>query len=170
MATLYVVGIGPGNDGSMTVDAKRAIEKSEIVGGYTVYVELMKKMYPEKEYFSSPMRREIDRCRLALTYADDGRTCSLVCSGDAGIYGMAGPVLELLGDYPNVDVVIVPGLTAALAGAAMLGAPLMNDFCLVSLSDALTPWPVIEKRLLAAVQGDFVTVLYNPASKRRPPA
>ena len=167
MATLYVVGIGPGDYGAMTADARTAIEQSEIICGYTVYVELVKKQYPEKEYFSTTMKREIERCRLALAYAADGRTCAMVCSGDAGVYGMAGPILELLGEYPDVEVVVVPGITAALAGAAVLGAPLMNDFCVISLSDALTPWPVILKRLYAAAQGDFVTVLYNPSSKRR---
>ena len=167
MAKLYVVGIGPGSEAAMTGDAKRAIEKAEIVGGYTVYIEQVRKMFPDKEYFSTPMTREIDRCRLALTYAAEGRTCAMVCSGDAGVYGMAGPILQLLPDYPAVEVIVVAGLTAAHSGAAVLGAPLMNDYCVISLSDALTPWPVIEKRLRAAAQGDFVTVLYNPSSRRR---
>ena len=167
MAKLYVVGIGPGSENAMTGDAKRAIEESEIIGGYTVYVELVRKIYPDKEYFTTPMTKEIDRCRLALTHAANGRTCAMVCSGDAGVYGMAGPILQLLPEYPDVEVVVVPGLTAANSGAAVLGAPLTNDYCVISLSDALTPWPVIEKRLRAAAMGDFVTVLYNPSSRRR---
>ena len=167
MANLYVVGIGPGSEAAMTGDAKRAIEKAEIVGGYTVYIEQVRKIFPDKEYFSTPMTREIDRCRLALAYAAEGRTCAMVCSGDAGVYGMAGPILQLLPEYPAVEVIVVAGLTAAHSGAAVLGAPLMNDYCVISLSDALTPWPVIEKRLRAAAQGDFVTVLYNPSSRRR---
>ena len=167
MAKLYVVGIGPGSESAMTGDAKRAIERSEIIGGYTVYVELVRKVYPDKEYFTTPMTKEIDRCRLALAYAAEGRTCAMVCSGDAGVYGMAGPILQLLPEYPDVDVIVVPGLTAANSGAAVLGAPLMNDYCVISLSDALTPWPVIEKRLHAVAMGDFVTVLYNPSSRRR---
>ena len=167
MAKLYVVGIGPGSEAAMTGDAKRAIEKAEIVGGYTVYIEQVRKIFPDKEYFSTPMTREIDRCRLALAYAAEGRTCAMVCSGDAGVYGMAGPILQLLPEYPAVEVIVVAGLTAAHSGAAVLGAPLMNDYCVISLSDALTPWPVIEKRLRTAAQGDFVTVLYNPSSRRR---
>ena len=167
MTKLYVVGIGPGSESAMTGDAKRAIEESEIIGGYTVYVELVRKIYPNKEYFTTPMTKEIDRCRLALTHAANGRTCAMVCSGDAGVYGMAGPILQLLPEYPDVEVIIVSGLTAANSGAAVLGAPLTNDYCVISLSDALTPWPVIEKRLRAAAMGDFVTVLYNPSSRRR---
>ena len=163
MAKLYVVGIGPGSEAAMTGDAKRAIEESEIIGGYTVYAELVRKIYPDKEYFTTPMTKEIDRCRLALAYAAEGRTCSMVCSGDAGVYGMAGPILQLLPEYPDVDVIVVPGLTAANSGAAVLGAPLTNDYCVISLSDALTPWQVIEKRLRAAAMGDFVTVLRRRA-------
>ena len=167
MAKLYVVGIGPGSEAAMTGDAKRAIEESEIIGGYTVYAELVRKIFPDKEYFTTPMTKEIDRCRLALAYAAEGRTCAMVCSGDAGVYGMAGPILQLLPEYPDAEVVVVPGLTAANSGAAVLGAPLTNDYCVISLSDALTPWQVIEKRLHAAAMGDFVTVLYNPSSRRR---
>ena len=113
------------------------------------------------------MTQELERCRHALEEAERGRTVALVCSGDAGVYGLASPVLELLPDYPDVEVEIVPGVTAALSGAAKLGAPLGHDFCVISLSDLLTPWEQIEKRLRCAAEGDFAVVLYNPASRRR---
>ena len=113
------------------------------------------------------MKQEIERCRHALSEARGGRTVAMVCSGDAGVYGMAAPILELLPEYPGVEVQIVAGVTAALSGAALLGAPLGHDFCAVSLSDLLTPWEVIEKRLRCAAEGDFAIVLYNPSSKRR---
>ena len=111
------------------------------------------------------MTREIDRCRWALEAAQSGKAVALACSGDAGVYGMASPLLELAGAYPDVEVEIVPGLTAALSGAAVLGAPLAHDFCVISLSDRLTPWEVIEKRLACAAAGDFCVALYNPSSK-----
>ena len=114
------------------------------------------------------MTREIDRCRWALDTARAGRDVALVCSGDAGVYGMASPLLELAEEYPDVNVEVVPGLTAALSGGAVLGAPLAHDFCVISLSDRLTPWEVIEKRLACAAQGDFALALYNPSSKGRP--
>ena len=114
------------------------------------------------------MTQEIDRCRWALEKASTGKRVALVCSGDAGVYGMASPLLELAADYPDVEVEIVPGLTAALSGGAILGAPLAHDFCVISLSDRLTPWEVIEKRLACAAMGDFCIALYNPSSKGRP--
>lgn len=113
------------------------------------------------------MTQEIERCRAALERARSGRTTALVCSGDAGVYGMAGPVLELAPQFPEVEIQVVPGVTAALAGAAVLGAPLMHDFAVLSLSDLLTPWEVIRRRLELAAQGDFVLCLYNPSSRRR---
>ena len=114
------------------------------------------------------MTQELDRCRWALEKARTGKRVALVCSGDAGVYGMASPLLELAPDYPDVAVEIVPGLTAALSGGAVLGAPLAHDFCVISLSDRLTPWEVIEKRLACAAMGDFCVALYNPSSKGRP--
>ena len=167
MAKLYVVGIGPGDTARLTAQADAALRRAEVICGYTVYVDLVAPRYPGKEYLTTPMRRETERCRLALERAQEGKTVAMVCSGDAGVYGMAGPVLELSGDYPEVEVEIVPGVTAALAGAALAGAPLGNDFCVISLSDLLTPWETIERRLRFASLAGFAICLYNPGSHRR---
>ena len=167
MNVLYVVGLGPGGSRSMTWEARAALEQAEVLCGYTVYLDLIRGEFPDKEYFSTPMTQEIERCRAALERARSGRTTALVCSGDAGVYGMAGPVLELAPQFPEVEIQVVPGVTAALAGAAVLGAPLMHDFAVLSLSDLLTPWEVIRRRLELAAQGDFVLCLYNPSSRRR---
>jgi len=167
MAKLYVIGLGPGGAEYLTGEARAALEAAEVICGYTGYIELIAPLYPEKETFATPMRRELERCRRALELAQSGRTAALVCSGDAGVYGMAAPVLELLPAYENVEAEIVAGVTAALSGAAALGAPLGHDFCVISLSDLLTPWECIEKRLRCAAEGDFVICLYNPSSRRR---
>lgn len=167
MNRLYVVGLGPGKTEYFTAEAVRALEDADVICGYTVYVDLVRPQFPDKEYYSTGMRQEVERCERALQSAASGRTTALVCSGDAGVYGMASPVLELAGKYPDVDVVVVAGVTAALSGAAVLGAPLSHDFCVISLSDLLTPWEVIETRLKAAALGDFAIALYNPASKKR---
>ena len=171
MNKVYVVGIGPGGAPYMTEQARAALDRADVLCGYTVYVELVRNLYPEKEIFTTPMRQELDRCRAALELARKGRTVALICSGDAGVYGMAAPLLELAEDFcshsPTVEIEIVPGVTAALSGAAVLGAPLGHDFCVISLSDLLTPWEVIEKRLRAAAEGDFCICLYNPASYTR---
>lgn len=167
MNVLYVVGLGPGGSRWMTWEARAALEQAEVLCGYTVYLDLIRVEFPDKEYFSTPMTQEIERCRAALERARSGRTTALVCSGDAGVYGMAGPVLELAPQFPEVEIQVVPGVTAALAGAAVLGAPLMHDFAVLSLSDLLTPWEVIRRRLELAAQGDFVLCLYNPSSRRR---
>ena len=167
MNVLYVVGLGPGGSRWMTWEARAALEQAEVLCGYTVYLDLIRGEFPDKEYFSTPMTQEIERCRAALERARSGRTTALVCSGDAGVYGMAGPVLELAPQFPEVEIQLVPGVTAALAGAAVLGAPLMHDFAVLSLSDLLTPWEVIRRRLELAAQGDFVLCLYNPSSRRR---
>ena len=164
---LYVVGLGPGGSRWMTWEARAALEQAEVLCGYTVYLDMIRGEFPDKEYFSTPMTQEIERCRAALERARSGRTTALVCSGDAGVYGMAGPVLELAPQFPEVEIQVVPGVTAALAGAAVLGAPLMHDFAVLSLSDLLTPWEVIRRRLELAAQGDFVLCLYNPSSRRR---
>lgn len=164
---VYVVGLGPGDESYLTGQARRALEDAEILCGYTVYVGLVEGLFPEKETYTTPMRQELDRCRWALETAAAGRTVALVCSGDAGVYGMAGPVLQLAPAYPEVDVEVVPGVTAALSGGAALGAPIGHDFCVISLSDLLTPWEVIEKRLRCAAAGDFSVCLYNPASHKR---
>jgi len=164
---LYVVGLGPGGADGMTVRAKDAIEKSDVIVGYTVYIDLIRDLFPDKAYLSTPMRKEVDRVRLALQTAAEGKTVAMVCSGDAGVYGMSGLCEELLGEYPGVTLETVPGVSAVLSGAAILGAPLMHDFAVISLSDLLTPWEKIEKRLLSAAEADFVICLYNPASHKR---
>lgn len=166
MNRLSVVGIGAGNYEGMTVGAVRALERADLIVGYTAYCDLMRPYFSEKTFLSTPMMREVERCRLALQQASEGKRVALICSGDAGIYGMASPVLELAGAY-GVKVEIVAGVTAAASGAALLGSPLTNDFAVISLSDLLTPMETIEKRLECAAAGDLAVVLYNPASKRR---
>ena len=168
MGKLYVVGIGPGDEQNMTAAARAALDAAELICGYTGYVELIRPLYPDKPVFATGMTGELARCRACLEQAAEGRTVALVCSGDAGVYGMAAPVLELAHEYPGVEIEIVPGVTAALSGAALLGAPLGHDFCVISLSDRLTDWAVIEKRLRCAARGDFALCLYNPASRGRP--
>lgn len=164
---LYVVGLGPGGCEGMTQAAAAALASCEVIAGYRVYVELIRACYPDKEYIVNGMRQEAERCKRALESADAGRVTAVVCSGDAGVYGMAGLVLELGRAYPDVEVVVVSGVTAALAGGAVLGAPLGHDFAVCSLSDLLTPWEQIENRLRAAASADFAICLYNPASRKR---
>ena len=135
---LYVVGIGPGNMENMTMKAHRALESCQVIVGYPVYVDLVKDSYPGKELLSTPMTQEADRCRMAIEEARKGKTVAMVCSGDSGIYGMASLVYELLGEDKDVEVEVVPGLTAACSGGAVLGAPLTHDFAVISLSDRLT--------------------------------
>ncbi|MBR1659284.1 MAG: precorrin-3B C(17)-methyltransferase [Oscillospiraceae bacterium] len=168
MAKLYVVGLGPGDAEDMTLRAHRALKESGLIVGYSVYVELLRPHYPEKEFLTTPMTKESDRCRMALDAAREGRTVSLVCSGDSGVYGMAGLVYELRGGEGSPEIEVVPGLTAACSAGALLGAPLTHDFAVISLSDRLTPWETIEKRLEAAAGADLSIVLYNPASRGRP--
>ena len=165
---VYVVGLGPGGAQYLTAQAQTALQAADVLCGYTVYIDLVRPLYPDKEVYATGMTREIDRCRWALETAKGGKTVALVCSGDAGVYGMASPLLELAEQFPEVAVEVVPGLTAALSGGAVLGAPLAHDFCVISLSDRLTPWAVIERRLAAAAMGDFCVALYNPSSKGRP--
>lgn len=168
MSMLYVVGIGPGNYENMTVAADTALKNCDVIIGYSVYVDLVKERYPEKEFFTTPMTQEADRCRAALERARDGKNVALICSGDSGIYGMAALVYELKGENKEPEIKVIPGLTAAGSGGAVLGAPLTHDFAVISLSDRLTPWEKIEKRLEAAAAADLSIVLYNPASKGRP--
>lgn len=151
----------------MTIKAARVLEACDVIVGYTVYVDLVKKHFAGKEFLTTPMKKEVDRCRLAFAEAEKGKTVALVCSGDAGVYGMSGLMLAIGEEYSQIPVEIVPGVTAAIGGAAVLGAPLIHDFALISLSDLLTPWEKIEKRLEAAAQADFVICLYNPSSKKR---
>lgn len=143
------------------------MEESDVIIGYTVYVELVKEHFAGKDFLTTPMKKEVERCRLAFEEAEKGKTVSMICSGDAGVYGMAGLMFEIGQNYPNTALEIIPGVTAATGGAAVLGAPLIHDFCLISLSDLLTPWKKIEARLLGASQADFVICLYNPSSRKR---
>ena len=167
MSKIYVIGIGPGAYEKMTIEAAEALKDSDTIIGYTVYVDLVKDHFPDKRFLTTPMTKEVDRCVLAFEEAKKGHVVSMICSGDAGVYGMAGLMYEVGEKYPEVELSIIPGVTAATGGAAVLGAPLIHDFCLISLSDLLTPWEKIEKRLLAAAEADFVVCLYNPSSKKR---
>ena len=168
MKRLYVIGMGPGGADQLTPQALRALEDSRVVCGYTTYMDLAWVFLEGKELVTTPMTRELERCRIALERAEAGETTAMICSGDAGVYGMAGPILQMAEEFPEVEIEVVPGVTAALSGAAVLGAPLMHDFAVISLSDLLTPWEVIRRRLELAAQGDFVLCLYNPASHSRP--
>jgi precorrin-3B C17-methyltransferase len=165
MSKIYVVGIGPGKKGDMTFRAYDALEKSDIIIGYKTYIDLIKEYFPEKELISSPMKKEVDRCREVVEIAESGKTVSLISSGDAGIYGMAGIMLEIVPE--NIETEIIPGVTASNAAAATAGAPIMHDYATISLSDLLTDWELIKKRVELASQGDFVITLYNPKSKGR---
>ena len=161
------MGIGPGNYEEMTLRAANALNASDVIIGYTVYVDLVKEHFAEKEFLTTPMKKEVDRCVMAFEEAKKGKVVSMICSGDAGVYGMAGLMYQVGADYPEVELEIISGTTAATAGAAVLGAPLIHDFCLISLSDLLTPWEKIESRLLHAAEADFVICLYNPSSRKR---
>lgn len=167
MGKLYVVGIGPGSYENMTQRAQQALADCDVIVGYTVYVNLVKEHYAGKTFLTTPMRREMERCNMALARAAEGESVAMICSGDAGVYGMSGLIEELAPNYSGVTVEIVPGVSAVISGAALLGAPLMHDFAVISLSDLMTPWEKIEKRLLCAAQADFVICLYNPSSVKR---
>ena len=164
---VYVVGMGPGAEEQMTPQVAEVLEQCDLIVGYPLYLELLGKRFAHIAKKSTPMRQELERCRICLEEASMGQRVAMVCSGDAGVYGMAAPLLEMAADYPGCEVVVLPGITAASAGAAVLGAPLNHDFCVISLSDLLTPWEVIENRLKAAAMGDFAIVLYNPSSRKR---
>lgn len=168
--SLYVVGIGPGSKEGMTAEAADILSGCDIIVGYTGYTELLKPYFPEKEYYSTPMRQETDRCRWALARAAAGDAVAVVCSGDAGIYGMAGLLYQLQAGREKaegVEIHVIPGVTAANSGAARLGAPLAHDFAVISLSDLLTPLTVIQSRVRCAAMGDMVICLYNPSSRKR---
>lgn len=171
---ILLIGFGPGADCHLTFRARDAIAESEVVIGYTTYIKLIEDLLEGKEVHRKGMSEELDRVHLAYDLALQGRVVALVSSGDAGVYGMAGPTLEVLAergwkglDDEAVEVEVVPGVTAVNAVASLVGAPLTHDFCTISLSDLLTPWPVIARRVEAAGAGDFVIALYNPQSKRR---
>ncbi len=168
MGKVVVVGIGPGNYENMTIRADRALQNCDVIIGYHVYVDLVKDRYPEKEFLSTPMTKEAQRCQMAIDVALEGKNVAMVCSGDSGIYGMAALIYELRGDRTEPEVEVIPGLTAACSGASILGAPLTHDFAVISLSDRLTSWEKIEARLEAAAKADLSIVLYNPRSHGRP--
>jgi adenosylcobyric acid synthase len=171
MARLYIVGTGPGDISHLTEAARQAIAGASVIIGYETYIELIRPLVGDKEIVSTGMMQEVDRCRAAIRRASDGDTVALVSGGDAGIYGMAGLVFELLEiddvPMPGPEVCVVPGISAIQAAASRLGAPLMHDFSVISLSDLLTPWSLITARLEAAAQADFVIVIFNPRSKSR---
>ena len=168
MNKLYVVGIGPGSAEDMTLRAAKALENADVIVGYQVYNDLVRPLFPDKEYLQTPMRQETQRCQMAIDTALAGKITAMICSGDAGVYGMASLVLELSEGIRDIDVEIVPGVTAALSGGALLGAPLGHDFAVISLSDALTPWETIEMRLRLSAKAGLCLAIYNPASHKRP--
>ncbi|MBR6091061.1 MAG: precorrin-3B C(17)-methyltransferase [Anaerolineaceae bacterium] len=168
MGKLSVIGIGPGNRDNLTFGADKALRNAEVIVGYTLYINLIRDSYPGKEFISTPMTKEAERCRTALDLASRGKNTALVCSGDSGIYGMAGLVYELRGPSDEPEIEVIPGITSASGGSALLGAPLTHDFAVISLSDRLTDWNKIVCRLESAAKADFCIVLYNPASKGRP--
>ncbi len=164
MAKLYVVGMGPGSVENMTLKAYNAVKNSDVIVGYTFYIDLLKELTEGKEIISTGMHGEIERCTMAVEKVKQGFNTVIISTGDAGLYGMAGPILEIA---DGIDVEIIPGVTSSFEAAAELGAPIMHDFCTISLSDLLTSWDTIEKRIRCACEGDFVIALYNPKSKAR---
>ncbi len=167
---LQVAGIGPGKYEVMTGECAEALKNCDCIAGYELYIQLVKSRFPAKEFLSTPMRKEEERCRLALEEAAKGKNVVFVCSGDAGVYGMAGLIYEIASEsqeFNNIEIKVLPGITAALSGSALLGAPLIHDFSVISLSDLMTPWEKIEKRLELASLADFCLVLYNPMSHKR---
>ncbi|MBQ7677080.1 MAG: precorrin-3B C(17)-methyltransferase [Lachnospiraceae bacterium] len=164
---IYAVGIGPGKKEYMTDEAIEAIEKADVVVAYSTYAKQIAAAFPNKKLEASGMRQEEDRVDQAISLAEEGKRVCLVSSGDAGVYGMAGLLFSKVCNRNKIEIKVVAGVTAASSGAARLGAPLANDFCVISLSDILTPWGIIEKRLGAAAEGGFVIVLYNAGSKAR---
>lgn len=165
---IFVIGIGPGGKATMTLEAIDALKSCDIVVGYKTYIRLIEDLIEDKEVYQNGMRQEIDRCKDAVTLAKGGKKVAVVSSGDSGIYGMAGLILELVTkENEKLPVKVIPGVTASIGAASLLGAPIMHDFCHISLSDLLTPWEVIEERLYCAAKADFVVCLYNPRSKGR---
>lgn len=164
---LCVVGIGPGGADEMTVRARKALEVCEVVSGYKLYIDLICGILNGKEIIETGMTGEAERCNAAIQSALQGKRVCVVSGGDAGVYGMAGLVLELAEGFPQLEVEVIPGVTAACSASSVLGSPLTHDFAAISLSDRLTDWKAIENRLSLAAQADFVICLYNPESKAR---
>ncbi len=170
MGKLYVVGIGPGSHEDMTPRALNAIQNADTIVGYNTYIKLIASLIEGKKVIGTAMMQEVDRCKMAIEEAKTKERVAVVSSGDAGVYGMAGLILELALKLPKnerPEAEIIAGVSAVNAAAAVLGAPLMHDFAVISLSDLLTPWELIKKRAAAAAQADFVVALYNPKSKKR---
>lgn len=163
---LYVIGTGPGSDDLISGRALKAIEESSVIAGYGVYTDLIAHKIEGKEIITTPMKQEVARCEKAIEIAKSGKIVSLISSGDAGVYGMAGLIYEIAGN-DDIDIEVIPGISAVLAAAAKLGAPLTHDFAVISLSDLLTPWEKIEKRLKNAAEAEFIIAIYNPSSKKR---
>ena len=167
---IYIVGMGPGSEKKMSFEAKDILEKMDVIIGYKVYLDLLEEEFRTKEFIFTPMKKEIERCKICFEKALQGKKVAIICSGDAGIYGMASLMYEIKEQFyadSQIELRVIPGITAAISGAAELGAPLNHDFCVISLSDLLTPWEKIEKRLVAAASADFAIALYNPSSKKR---
>ncbi|HYE69124.1 MAG TPA: precorrin-3B C(17)-methyltransferase [Anaerovoracaceae bacterium] len=164
---IYVVGLGPGEWNQMTQRAMDVLEECDVITGYDVYVDLIRERFQHKNLISTPMKKEAERCHIAIAEALKGQTVAMVCSGDAGVYGMAGLMYEVAQQYEPIEIEVVSGITAACSGAAVLGAPLIHDFAVISLSDLLTPWELIEKRIDCAAMADFVICFYNPSSIKR---
>ena len=164
---IYVVGMGPGKKPDMTYRAFEAMGNSDIIIGYKTYTDLVKEYFPNIEIKSSSMTREVDRCIEVLKMAKEGKVVSLISSGDAGVYGMAGIMYEVIDENDDVEVEVIAGVTATNAAAAIVGAPIMHDYVTISLSNLLTDWELIKRRLELAAQGDFIVSLYNPKSRGR---
>ncbi|MGN8799590.1 precorrin-3B C(17)-methyltransferase [Candidatus Merdisoma sp. HCP28S3_D10] len=168
MGKLYVVGFGPGGYEHMTAKCIEVINHADIITGYTTYVDMLKEFFPDKNYLATPMMQEVKRCRMAVEEAMKDQTVAMVSSGDSGIYGMAGIIYQVAEEMnADIEIETVPGVTAASAAASVLGAPLMHDFAVISLSDLMTPLDLIMKRVDCAGQGDMIVCLYNPKSKKR---
>ena len=168
MGKLYIVGFGPGGYEHMTQKAIEVIQKADVVTGYTTYVKILEEFFPDKHYIATPMMQEIKRCEMAVEEAKKDQVVAMVSSGDSGIYGMAGIIYQVTAEKgAKIEIETVPGVTAASAAASVLGAPLMHDFAVISLSDLMTPLDLIRKRVDCAGQGDLIVCLYNPKSRKR---
>lgn len=168
MGKLYVVGFGPGGKEHMTLKAVDVIENADVVTGYTTYIDILKEYFPNKNYIATPMMKEVERCKIAVEEAMKNKTVAMVSSGDSGIYGMAGIIYQVAEELnAEIEIETVPGVTAASSAASVLGAPLMHDLSIISLSDLMTPLDLIMKRVDCAGIGDMIVCLYNPKSKKR---
>jgi precorrin-3B C17-methyltransferase len=166
--TVYVVGLGPGGVEQMTTRAIEVLKKCDVIAGYTVYIDLIKDDFKGKEFVTTAMKKEVDRCKMAIEEARNGKVVAMISSGDSGLYGMAGIMHQIAAEYKDeINIEVVPGITAAMSAASILGAPLIADTALISLSDLLTPWEKIVNRLDCASKGDFCIALYNPSSIKR---